>query len=52
MRVKRKIRMFWTETPDIIPLEDLATILGCRIATARNKFDETNFPIIKNIGTY
>lgn len=24
-------------------------ILGCGIATARSKFDETNFPIIKNM---
>ena len=50
MRVKCQIRMSWTEAPDILTTEDLAKILGCGIATARNKFDETYFPIIKGLG--
>lgn len=50
MRVKQSPTMSWQEAPDIISPEDLSKILGCGIATARSKFDETNFPIIKNMG--
>ena len=50
MRVKQSSTMSWQEAPDIISPEELSKILGCGIATARNKFDETNFPIIKNMG--
>ena len=50
MKVKQIVTMSWQEAPDIISPEDLSKILGCGISTARNKFDETNFPIIKNIG--
>lgn len=51
MKVKHLPTMSWKEAPDIITPEDLSQILGCGIATARNKFDETNFPIIKNMGS-
>lgn len=50
MRVKQSPTMSWQDAPDIISPEDLSKILGCGIATARSKFDETNFPIIKNMG--
>lgn len=50
MRVKHLPTMSWEEAPDIINAEDLSKILGCGIETARNKFDETNFPIIKGMG--
>lgn len=50
MRVRQAPTMSWQESPDIISPKDLSKILGCGIATARNKFDETNFPIIKNMG--
>ena len=42
--------MSWTKATDIIAPEGLAKMLWCGIATARNKFDETNFPIIKGLG--
>lgn len=50
MKVKQISTISLEEAPDIISPEDLCKILGCGIATARNKFDETNFPIIKNMG--
>lgn len=50
MRFRQTSTMSWQEAPDIIIPEDLAKILGCGIATARNKFNETNFPIIKGLG--
>lgn len=50
MRVRQAPTISWQEAPNIISSEDLAKILGCGIATARNKFDETNFPIIKCLG--
>lgn len=49
MKVKQIVTMSWQEAPDIISPEDLSKILGCGIATARNRFAETNFPIIKNM---
>lgn len=50
MKTKQTPTLSWQEAPDIISPEDLSKILGCGIATARNKFDETNFPIIKGLG--
>lgn len=50
MKVKQLTTMSWQEAPDIITPEDLSKILGCGIATARNKFDEANFPSIKGMG--
>ena len=42
--------MPWAEAPDIITPEDLAKILGCGISTARNKFNEKDFPAISGLG--
>ena len=50
MKVKQISTMSWEESPDIITPEDLSKILGCGISTARNKFDEVNFQIIKGMG--
>lgn len=50
MKTKQTPTLLWQEAPDIISPEDLSKILGCGIATARNKFDETNLPIIKGLG--
>lgn len=50
MKVKQIVTMSWQEVPDIISPEDLSKILGFGISTARNKFDKTNFSIIKNMG--
>ena len=44
MKIKQLPTMSWQEAPDITSPEDLSKILGCGIATARNKFEEPKFP--------
>lgn len=49
MKIVLKPTMTWEEAPDTITPEDLSKILGIGIISARNIFDQKDFPKISKL---